>query len=283
MLGIRHRDLPVNAAEILHDLQIGIDAEPDYPTKVSLAHALWDARRGTKDGRAAFTLIRDTLAAMCIGSVRCAYCEDSLADEVEHIRPKSLFPEFTFVWSNYCFACGPCNGPKGNRHATIIAGALSEFIRRRGALVVAPPPGRLALIDPRSEDPTEFLELELGGQLPDGQVLVGTFEFLPKDNLPMDDIHRAEFTIEVLGLNREVIRAARANAFGGFRARLAEYARALEDGAGINRLEDLKSDLLKTPHLTVFHEMRRQQAHLPDIQALFARAPAALDWPLTGP
>ena len=45
------------------------------------------------------------------------YCEDSVGDEVEHHRPKNLYPDHTFLWDNYLYACGPCNGPKNNRFA----------------------------------------------------------------------------------------------------------------------------------------------------------------------
>lgn len=281
MLSINHRDLPDEAGELLRSRQKEIDEEVGYEAKVSKADKLWKAKTSTKQGRGAFKIVRETLAVMCVGLVRCAYCEDSLADEVEHIRPKSLFPDLTFVWANLCFACGPCNGPKNNRYGTIHAGSLKEFFRRRNDPVLPPPAGESALIDPRQEDPTEFLELDLGGQLPDGQVLEGTFAFLPKESLSVDQKLRAAFTIDVLGLNREVIRISRANAFGGFRARLIEYADALESGATVAQLDNLKSDLLFTPHLTVFHEMRRQRVCLPAINALFTRAPAALEWPLT--
>ncbi|RDI18591.1 uncharacterized protein (TIGR02646 family) [Pseudacidovorax intermedius] len=283
MLSIRHKDLADETLEVLRHLQQEIDGEANYEAQVTKADVLWRARNSTKQSRAAFKVVRETLAEMCIGPVRCAYCEDSLADEVEHIRPKSLFPSLTFVWTNHCFACGPCNGPKRNRYGTIHAGRLIEFFRKRNAAVLPPPAGVSALIDPRTEDPTEFLELDLGGQLPNGELLDGTFEFLPRESIPEDKRLKAVFTIDVLGLNREVIRASRENAFGGFRARLTEYAVAFESGATEAQLDALKSDLLSTPHLTVFHEMRRQQEYLPEIRALFERAPVALDWPLTAP
>ena len=41
--------------------------------------------------------------------------------------------------------------------------------------------------------------------------------------------------------------------------------------------------LLSTPHLTVFAEMRRQKAYLPQIAHLLAIAPEAETWPLTPP
>lgn len=280
MLRITHRNLGADAHIVLSSLQRAVDAGADYEARVLLADKLWKQKLSTKERKAAFKAVRETLATMCVGSVRCAYCEDSLADEIEHIRPKSLFPNATFAWDNHCFACGPCNGPKNNRYGTINAGVLVEFVRGRNDPIIAPPAYQSALIDPRSEDPTDFLELDLGGQLANGQTLHGTFEFLPREDITIDQKLRAEFTIDVLDLNREVIRASRANAFNGFRARLTEYAIAVEQSANKTSLDALQKDLLRTPHLTVFYEMRRQRDFLPNIKALFERAPDALTWPV---
>jgi hypothetical protein len=217
---------------------------------------------------------------MCVGPVRCAYCEDSLADEVEHVRPKNLFPELAFRWPNYLFACGPCNGPKSNRYGVVVGDIVEEFVRRPRDPILPPPEGPTALVDPRTEDPTEFLELDLGGVAADGLVLDGTFDFLPREEVAVSAQARAAFTIDVLGLNREIMRVARKNAFGGFRARLREYAEEKEAGAEVVELSRLRTDLLRTPHLTVFAEMRRQRNVLPEVDELLARAPEAAAWSL---
>ena len=280
MLRIADRDLPEATVKVLRQLQAGIDGLADYPAQVEAAGRAWNGKTSSKAKRAAFTTIRATLAGMCVGPVRCAYCEDSLADEVEHIRPKALFPELVFVWANYLFACGPCNGPKSSRHGTMIGDRVEEFVRRRDDPILAPTPGPSALLDPRVEDPMRFLELDLGGVTRAGQVIDGTFEFLAADGLGPADSARADFSIRVLGLNREVMRVARGNAFGGFRARLREYVEDKEAGAGAAELARLQDDLLGTPHLTVFAEMRRQRGHLPGIDNLLRRAPEAATWPL---
>lgn len=62
-----------------------------------------------------------------------------------------------------------------------------------------------------------------------------------------------------------------------------EYVHAKGENAAVGRLEELKDDLLSTPHLTVFAEMRRQKAYLPQIAHLLAIAPEAETWPLTPP
>jgi 5-methylcytosine-specific restriction endonuclease McrA len=280
MLRITERSLAASARVILDDLQALIDAEPDYPAKVRAAKKAWDSKTSTKAKADTFQIIRQTLSLMCVGTVRCAYCEDSLADEVEHIRPKNFFPQFVFKWGNYLFACGPCNSPKGNRYGVLTHDTVEEFIRAPRGPVTPPPTGPAALIDPRTEDPLDFFELDLGGTTPDGVEVPGTFEFFPNDAADPGAQARAKFSIEVLGLNREVMRVARENAFGGFRARLREYVEERQNGASSRRLEGLRDDLLSTPHLTVFAEMRRQQDYLPEIRALFDHAPEAKRWPL---
>ena len=280
MLRITDRELASTALTVLAEIQADINAVPDYGLRVEAAKLAWNQKTSTQVKASAFRTIRQTLSQMCVGPVRCAYCEDSLADEVEHVRPKNLFPEVAFTWANYLFACGPCNGPKSNRYGTVEGELLNEFRRNRNDPIEPPPPGLAALIDPRSEDPLIFLDLDLGGVTPEGLHLAGTFDFMPADDLAPTDCRRAEFTIEVLGLNREVTRAARANAFGGFRARLREYAEEKGRGVTERRLQHVRDDLLRTPHLTVFAEMRRQQHLLPEIQGLFDLAPEALGWPL---
>ncbi|WP_371324531.1 HNH endonuclease [Dechloromonas sp. ZY10] len=50
----------------------------------------------------------------------CAYCRiekkesHGMTWDVEHILPKSLFPEFLFEPENLAIACKECNGPKDN-------------------------------------------------------------------------------------------------------------------------------------------------------------------------
>ncbi len=283
MLQIHDRDLDAVSLAVLDALQDDIDEAADYASRVAAAKKGWDGRASSVAKKAAFAQVRATLATMCVGSVRCAYCEDSLADEIEHVKPKNVFPELVFRWPNYVFACGPCNGPKNNRYGVVVDDIVQELIRRKNEPPVPPPKGRPGLIDPRTEDPTLLLELDLGGVTPEHQTLRATYNYQPADGLNPGDKQRADFTIDLLGLNREVIRAARENAYGGFRARLKEYADLREQGVPADQLGLRRDDLLRTPHLTVFFEMRRQRAVLPDIDALLDRAPEAAAWPLVVP
>ncbi len=47
----------------------------------------------------------------------CSYCETTLPGlvEVEHIVPKSQYPNFATEWKNFLLSCGPCNGAKSDQ------------------------------------------------------------------------------------------------------------------------------------------------------------------------
>ena len=129
MLRIFEKPLSASALTALNTVQQRINAEPDYPAQVIAAQKAWKTKTSTRTNAAAFQQVRQTLSSMCVGARRCAYCEDSLADEVEHIRPKTFFPDLAFVWENYLFACGPFNGPKGSRYGVLNQDIVQEFRR----------------------------------------------------------------------------------------------------------------------------------------------------------
>ena len=148
-----------------------------------------------------FREVRARLVEMCSGPRRCNYCEDSVADEVEHIAPKDLYPERAFRWDNYCYACGPCNGPKNNQYAVFRTDApdiLHEILPHPRAIgnqpryLIPPPAGRDALIDPRRENPLNDLLLDI----------TDSFLFVPFADDPLSiSYQRASYTIRVLSLN----------------------------------------------------------------------------------
>lgn len=71
---------------------------------------------------------RQAIAGMSGGL--CAYCETMVSSnhpgkggkerppgQIEHLRPKSLFPTLTYRWINYFFGCMGCNGAKHDKWA----------------------------------------------------------------------------------------------------------------------------------------------------------------------
>ena len=249
----------------LNEYQRQVDAAGSYAARVACAKEAFS--RHNRSSNPAFRSVRESLTRMCSGAQRCVYCEDSVGDEVEHIQPKDLYPCLVFVWINYVYACGPCNGGKNNRFAVITNDRLVEVTRRRGASVVSPARGTPAFLNPRVEDPLAFLDLDLGD----------TFFVLARDDLPELDRERTEFTIDTLKLNRDVLLQARKTAFGSYHARLHEYVsrRAVATAQERARLVD---NLRTMPHVTVWAEMKRQRLFLADLNELFARAPEALQW-----
>ena len=53
-------------------------------------------------------------------SGKCMYCESRMEhnsfSHVEHIKPKSKFPELEFVWDNLGFSCEWCNTNKSDKY-----------------------------------------------------------------------------------------------------------------------------------------------------------------------
>jgi uncharacterized protein (TIGR02646 family) len=260
-------NVPATALAALAELQARVDAAGDYPERVAEAKARWASVR--KDA-SPFAEVRDALHAMCWGARRCCYCEDSVADEIEHFRPKDLYPEEVFRWLNYLYACGPCNGPKNHAFAVFQPGAEVETVvtRPHGAAVVAPDAGTDALLHPRVDDPLHYLVLDI----------VETFCFGPRQGASTQERARALYTIKVLHLNiRTYLVEARRTAYAQLVCALeAASARRARDPT--DTLTFPKRAVELTSHRCVWEEMKRQRNRLPALGVLFETVPEAWDW-----
>jgi uncharacterized protein (TIGR02646 family) len=267
MIAVLDAPLDGQLSTKLQGLQDRISQLDNYAAQVAFAKSSW----ATKPA-ALFGELKERLAALCSGNRRCVYCEDSLADEIEHMRPKDLYPEQAYVWRNYVLACGPCNGPKNNRFA-ILDGtdALIDVTRRRGAVLAPPQQGRHALIDPRIEDPISLLWLDFR-----------TWRYVPDSD---DDNsiawRRAEYTIDVLRLNKrdDLVRGRRA-AFSGFEARLRMWIEHREQW-DVARRQAFVTDFRVERFRGVWERMKRHHAQTPllqEVSVLFDAAPEAAAW-----
>jgi hypothetical protein len=108
--------LAQSAIDYLSEKQLWIDDIDSYADRVKKGQALWKSKSSTSKD---YEIIKATLSRMCVGKKKCNYCEDSAADEVEHIQPKSIYPDLTFVWANYLYALGPLNGLKNDAYAVL--------------------------------------------------------------------------------------------------------------------------------------------------------------------
>ena len=161
-----------------------------------------------------------------------------------------------------------CNRSKSNCFAVLRGGKVVDVTRPRRAPVRPPRRGAPAPIDPRREDPLQFLDLDIQK----------TFMFLPRLNTNPLSGERASYTIEILDLNRDILLAARQEAYGAYCARLVEYGNARNRGADAARLKALKRGILTSAHPTVWREMERQHLRIAELRRLFADVPEALGW-----
>ena len=256
----------LSAAEAagLAQLQATIMRFADYAAQVEVGKKKWAVKPAPLFGR-----IKTRLEAMCSGNIRCIYCEDSRADEIEHMQPKDLYPQKVFVWGNYVLACGPCNGPKNNRFAIVKVGKsdLVDVTRRPGAPVVRPTTGTPALIDPRTEDPLSLLWLDMN-----------TWRFTPRVDIPKRAGARAAYTIDVLRLNtRDELLRGRRSAFTGYLARLRDYAGQSKNW-DLPRRGQFVADFRAERYRTVWLEMLRQRKHHPEVDALLSASPESRSW-----
>ena len=120
---------------------------------------------------------------------RCAYCERPIKNEnrdhhIEHFRQRSRYPEGTFAWSNLF---GSCN-------------FKTSCGKHKDSVPIYPPE---ELIKPDVEDPEYFLLF-----LPNGNVT-------PRGGLTCQEANRANSTIRIFNLNRELrqIRKTRAKPY----------------------------------------------------------------------
>lgn len=266
MLRLHDPGVDARTKQGLDRYQAEVDRAGDYAAQVCRGVALFT--RYNRPNNGVFRVVRRQLAQMCAGARRCGYCEDSAGDEIDHFRPKTLYPEQVFVWDNYLPSCGSCNRRKGRCFAVMIEGRVVSVGRRFGAPVMKPAAGPAVLVDPRTEEPLRILMLEL----------VDTFRFVPRDDLGTTDEERARYTIETLQLNREVLTMARREAYGHYRARLSEYRDVRTSGQPESELVFLRDGLLASAHPTVWREMQRQQGQIGELRRLFEETPEALSW-----
>lgn len=270
MIKLIDKGLSDNAKAKLVEYQNNVDSKAEFALRVAEAKVKFSSYN--KKGNATFDEVKTQLTEMCCGSERCSYCEDSKADEVEHINPKDWYPEKCFEWQNYCYACGPCNGPKNNKFAIFknSDGSYLELIRRRNAPVIPPIPGESVLINPRTENPLAFIYLDIKN----------TFFFVPlEEDKNTKDYIRSQYTIDILGLNsRSYLVKARRNAFGNFKARIKEYITERDKGTTDEQLNEMIKQIKGEHHQTVLHEMIRQKNSSNILKNLFDQAPEAEEW-----
>ena len=179
------------------------------------AKRLWDQEK-----TAAFDEIEERLKRMAPGDGQCMYCESGEASHIDHFRPRATYPDRTYEWSNYFWACSVCN---------------SNYKRDRFPIDKDDQP---LLINPMEEDPRDHLELSPTTGRYVGLTCKGTE------------------SIDVFGLGRSTLVGSRKRAWNTVQAHVITYAvhrRGGDDAAA----RSMKDDLRKHPHASVFYDMLR--------------------------
>jgi uncharacterized protein (TIGR02646 family) len=264
VLRIPRGELPTQTQSYLDGQQGKIDELTDYLDRVRTAKALWDSKTNSKKGKERFDEVRNSLERLCPGARRCHYCEDSAADEIEHIWPKNFYPDRVFRWGNYLYACGPCNGSsKGDRFAVFDEREERvDLVRGKKGPAVAPSASNAVFADPRREDPMDYLDLDLY-----------TGIFIPRSPEDSREHLRAKYTIEVLKLNaRDYLTHARRSAYRTYLDSLRQYVSDKQGGATEDELAAKRREIEGRHHPTVWREMIRIRHRVPGLAALFAEA-----------
>jgi uncharacterized protein (TIGR02646 family) len=273
MIQLENLTLSASSQTFLKKKQEKINAKATFSEQVTLAKSSWQSK--SRKSKAMVEII-EQLEKMGPGPKRCTYCEDSRADEIEHIEPKNYFPNKTFAWSNYCYACGPCNGPK-NDSCAVYQTVDNQKVTHENFPNGQPPVGTSVLINPRSEDPMQFLKLSLVDLV-----------YLPLNPDPTSRSHeRAIYTIETLHLNdRDDLIEQRVFYYNALLSMFKDYVANAGNPNMVTERINWRKSIKKCAHRTVWKEMQRQRTTLnpdgtfayPQLHALFTAAPEALNW-----
>lgn len=198
MIRTKKISLTNNTSIELKKLQKRINSEKGFLDRVAKAQSLWNTKGGN-NGKQAFVEVKNSLYKLCVYEGLCNYCEQSEANDIEHIYPKSFYPEKTFEWENYILACKQCNSGYKLDKCHVLDGKNNLLLIDRGK---EPPHKTLAFINPRKENPSRFMILEMS-----------SFRFIARPGIKKRDLNRVKSTIDILELNdRDTLKRARKSA-----------------------------------------------------------------------
>lgn len=270
--------------KLIDDLDNSVEKSKVFEEKTKKANFLWKSKKSK-----AFDEIKETLKQMCSVYEICVYCEFNEATDIEHIYPKTFFPNKAFSWKNYVLACGKCNSHLKNDKCSIFNPKDSENIEE---LSDQPANEDILFINQREEDPFDFIDLDLK-----------TGIFTPS-SFEKRKYERADYTIKLLGLNeRSSFKSARVNAKDFFLNKLNTYVNAklsncfeelekalhpeihqdIFETDDFNEEKDkhlkkIKDQILAKEQRTVWKELIRQRNKFQILEKLFKDAPEALNW-----
>lgn len=144
-----------------------------------------------------FRPVVDALKQLSGPGQRCMFCSGSEASDVEHFRPKAVFPNLAMTWENYLWSCTPCN-----------RGKLSRFPPKTG------PGGRY--VNPLKENVWKFFFID------DFGLLTPVYDVGIMASDP-----RAVTTRDHLDLNREALQETRRARLNDLKGQVRETLKLL--------------------------------------------------------
>jgi hypothetical protein len=191
--------------------------ETDAIKKASSPKAEAERRYGNARKTQWFSPVVRELKRLAGPGERCMFCSGSEASDVEHYRPKAIFPDLAMTWENYLWSCTPCN-----------RGKLSRFPPDTG------PGGKF--VNPLYEKVWDFFFIDSFGIL--------TPRYDRAANAPNE---RAVTTRDFLSLNRDAVQVSRQQRFKNLKEAMADTlklieARKLTKKAARARVETWKSE-----------------------------------------
>ena len=223
-----------------------IDCLETYEQRVRMSKTKWLQKKKSKAFKAAFQGIEKTLKMLALGSSNyCNYCESNVGSSIEHIFPRGLFPHKTFSWDNLLWACNQCNGV--HKHAQFQIFTSENSAKTLDLLkdysFIQPPNDDAVFINPRTEDPLKYLQLNLS---------TGHYEPLSEDR-ESRGYKKAYYTLQTLRLNqRKGLLAERIRSIAQFGALLRQK--------GLTK-EQLQLYIVDMKHPTIAKEIARQRSH----------------------
>lgn len=297
MIQLAKKNLSAASEKLLKELQSEINSESNFLKRASKAKSFWKSKASTKKKKECFEEIISTLKEMCVSIEVCNYCENNEANDIEHIHPKSFYPNLAFEWTNYLLACKQCNsGYKLDKCFTVNHDLSTSFIKRGTKPKTK---STVAFINPRVEDPNKFMLLDLGSQN-----LPATWKFIVHPKLSKLDQYKAAKSLEILRLNdRDTLIHARKNAarfyydrierlnrimnsksFEELKLNITPYEHAIDKSISLEKnIEKFKKGFKKSiqthAHPSVWYSIKKIQSKIDDKwKKLFNAMPECLDW-----
>lgn len=131
---IKRTDLPKDVERYLGKRQQGADKKL-HAQKLDTTMD-WKSARQTKS----MGKVLSTLHAMIGKRQRCMYCLDSHGSDIDHFRPKAVYPERMYQWANLLLCCTHCGRLKGDQFPVLGNSPM--------------------LVDPTSENPWDSLDFD---------------------------------------------------------------------------------------------------------------------------